>query len=514
MITATAKVEIPEDCIDADRQPARFVIHRNGKDAHKYLELTDDFYRKVDDFGFVVLIEKGTKSDGASIPKWAWLLVGQPFDGQFLEAALAHDVLCHRSWIKKDYNLRVIADSVFFYFLQRDGVPYWKRAVMYAAVRFWGRFSYWWRLKEAQSESIKGAAMIRILLLIFWLSSAANAQTVRVSGTSQQLVRSNCNQQRCDLSPSPVMHYGNGTVIAKFTNTESDLAILTAYHVIVGCSDIRINSASLKNLPAKVVRYDASLDVALLRVTKPSPYTGKYGMLSRTVPGEGAPVILATYDGGIGQFTRKPGTVISGGRIFNVTLGNAPQGSAMALKIASRSGDSGAGVYIPRSLTYVGMLQADGTALKSTVISEWLEASGFFNFDSASEDKPADRQPPTPRTDARVDDLAGRLDQHDEALAIIAELLKDRPRQGPKGEPGERGPQGDQGPTGERGPQGPAGTSAENEKLAELEKRIEALEPLLNRRLILMDSNNQITSDREYKPDQPFVIKGLIRGNK
>jgi len=36
----------------------------------------------------------GLVFDGASIPRWAWWLIGSPFTGAYREAAVIHDTLC------------------------------------------------------------------------------------------------------------------------------------------------------------------------------------------------------------------------------------------------------------------------------------------------------------------------------------------------------------------------------------------------------------------------------------
>ena len=93
-------------------------------------------------FGWSVVVPEGFVSDGASIPRWAWPIVGPPLRGKHLEPAVVHDYLCERSFKLVDYEARVMADAAFFLLLKRFGVPYWKRALMYVAVRFWGRYTY------------------------------------------------------------------------------------------------------------------------------------------------------------------------------------------------------------------------------------------------------------------------------------------------------------------------------------------------------------------------------------
>lgn len=45
--------------------------------------------------GEVVVAFPGLEFDGASIPVWAWPLIGSPFTGKYRKAAVIHDQMCH-----------------------------------------------------------------------------------------------------------------------------------------------------------------------------------------------------------------------------------------------------------------------------------------------------------------------------------------------------------------------------------------------------------------------------------
>lgn len=91
----------------------------------------------------ILIVPKGFITDGASIPRWAWPLVGPPLAGPHFKAAVVHDYLCDRAKENNDYGERVLADAVFYMVLyQTEGVPIWKRSIMYGAVRMWGRMTY------------------------------------------------------------------------------------------------------------------------------------------------------------------------------------------------------------------------------------------------------------------------------------------------------------------------------------------------------------------------------------
>ena len=85
---------------------------------------------------------EGESYDGASIPRWAWSIIGHPLEQQFRWASYWHDRLCEnsRSWAE-----RRLADAVLLVLLEQSGVAYWRRTAMWAAVRLYA-WAWWsWR---------------------------------------------------------------------------------------------------------------------------------------------------------------------------------------------------------------------------------------------------------------------------------------------------------------------------------------------------------------------------------
>lgn len=72
-------------------------------------------------------------SDGASIPKFAFSLIGGRWTGKYVEASIIHDYLYFTQTTKRSY-----ADRVFLEGMKILGVGWLKRRVMYLAVRVWG----------------------------------------------------------------------------------------------------------------------------------------------------------------------------------------------------------------------------------------------------------------------------------------------------------------------------------------------------------------------------------------
>lgn len=76
---------------------------------------------------------KGSKVDGASIPRVAWSLLGGPFEDKYRDASVIHDVACNRRekrW--QDVHL------TFYTGMLASGVSATKAKLMYAAVYHFG----------------------------------------------------------------------------------------------------------------------------------------------------------------------------------------------------------------------------------------------------------------------------------------------------------------------------------------------------------------------------------------
>lgn len=91
---------------------------------------------------FRVVVPTDFISDGASIPRLFWAILGPPICSEHCIPAIVHDYLCEQA---TDYNERVLGDAVFFKLLRDFEVPRWKRTLMYLAVRVYGRIT--WRGK-------------------------------------------------------------------------------------------------------------------------------------------------------------------------------------------------------------------------------------------------------------------------------------------------------------------------------------------------------------------------------
>lgn len=83
----------------------------------------------------VISVPAGFVTDLASVPRVFWTLL--PPDGKYAKAAIIHDYMYDNALRTKKE-----ADLIFLDGMTVLGVPHWKRAIMYYAVRLFGRGNY------------------------------------------------------------------------------------------------------------------------------------------------------------------------------------------------------------------------------------------------------------------------------------------------------------------------------------------------------------------------------------
>lgn len=77
---------------------------------------------------YKILVKEGYTWDGASIPRFAWRLIGSPSESIFLRASLVHDKMCeNKNNIGYD---RAFSTNVFNALLEKAGVGKFKRFLM------------------------------------------------------------------------------------------------------------------------------------------------------------------------------------------------------------------------------------------------------------------------------------------------------------------------------------------------------------------------------------------------
>ena len=99
--------------------------------------------------GETVFVHAGFKTDFASIPRWAWPVMGHPA-GDHGKAAVIHDYLYRYPVAGVDKpRSRRRCDQIFLEGLVVLGVGWWKRSAMYFAVRVGGSGA-WKKWRKAE----------------------------------------------------------------------------------------------------------------------------------------------------------------------------------------------------------------------------------------------------------------------------------------------------------------------------------------------------------------------------
>ena len=83
-----------------------------------------------------IRVKKGFETDFASVPRLAWWFCS-PAGGLYRQPAVLHDWMYVEAYKTKDY-----ADKVFLHFMRDMGVGFFKRNLMYLAVKLFGRGNY------------------------------------------------------------------------------------------------------------------------------------------------------------------------------------------------------------------------------------------------------------------------------------------------------------------------------------------------------------------------------------
>lgn len=107
------------------------------------LVLTEDVVYEIHNNHSVtnVIVPKGYPTDGASIPRIFWTVIGSPYQPRHLKAAIIHDYLYERH--QGGRKARKEADEIFYYLLKKDGIKKITARIMWSALRLVARF-FWY----------------------------------------------------------------------------------------------------------------------------------------------------------------------------------------------------------------------------------------------------------------------------------------------------------------------------------------------------------------------------------
>lgn len=111
--------------------------------------------RYTDPKGEVWVASAGSVTDGASIPRYLWSLMGGPFEGQYRNASVLHDA----AYEKKNRPWQD-CDRMFYYAMRCSGVNAVEAKTMFYAVY---KFAHHWKfpIKRAKPVKFKGQLVAR-----------------------------------------------------------------------------------------------------------------------------------------------------------------------------------------------------------------------------------------------------------------------------------------------------------------------------------------------------------------
>jgi hypothetical protein len=113
------------------------------------MQVAETYQIFLPDLNKMLTIERGFITDGASIPRFAWSLVGAPFDPEYVAAAVTHDAL-----YAAQLTTRAKADDLFLDIMDFEGIGWIRRNLFYGVVRAAGYLAAW---KNHTSSSIADA---------------------------------------------------------------------------------------------------------------------------------------------------------------------------------------------------------------------------------------------------------------------------------------------------------------------------------------------------------------------
>jgi len=99
-------------------------------------QLLEDLEYETDS-GYVIVVPEGFVTDYFSVPRPLWAFF--PRDGKGKKASALHDFLYgRRGAIPTKHYSRKRCDRAFLEAMKAESVSWWRRQVMYRAVRDWG----------------------------------------------------------------------------------------------------------------------------------------------------------------------------------------------------------------------------------------------------------------------------------------------------------------------------------------------------------------------------------------
>lgn len=140
-----------------DCEPPRVELLSDGRN----VRVVDRDIRFIDSRGITWIAPVGTETDGASIPRFLWPIIGGPFEGTHRDGAILHDAAyslapaCDFSfWLADRSILRAAADQMLYEAARARKCSIWKARAINHGVRLGGAFAW----KGHANENKKGQA--------------------------------------------------------------------------------------------------------------------------------------------------------------------------------------------------------------------------------------------------------------------------------------------------------------------------------------------------------------------
>lgn len=100
----------------------------------KLIPIGDGKYELAEDWNG---IPAGFVTDGGSIPRFFWRIIGHPYESDYIDRYLEHDYDYYTGRIKRKAADEKLRDG-----LAADGMGWFKRNMVYSAVRVFGGSHY------------------------------------------------------------------------------------------------------------------------------------------------------------------------------------------------------------------------------------------------------------------------------------------------------------------------------------------------------------------------------------
>ena len=126
----------------------------------------------TDPHGLVWDAPAGSVTDGASIPRYLWSLIGGPFEGRYRNASILHDVAYekhNRPW--QD------CDRMFYYAMRCSGVNAGEAKTMYYALF---KFGHHWKFPIKRAKPVKYQGELADLFIVSAVAIGNGEDTVTV----------------------------------------------------------------------------------------------------------------------------------------------------------------------------------------------------------------------------------------------------------------------------------------------------------------------------------------------